>query len=266
MIKIFMHLKNQIILIAFALTFTLITFSCDRFSGPDRTPTKEGWKEFTINENGDSLMTFFKKDGTKKSEVTFKNGFHDGVGYTYYDDGVVQYEIHYKEGYKHGETKWFYESGKLYRTTQYNMGSKDGMQRKYYENGNLKSEVLYKDNEPQKGLKEFKEDGTPYRIYPKIKFKEIDKLAFENKIILQVYLKPKGSKTKYYIVKNIGGEDHYISLSQQTKNGKANIEYYLAPGTSVMEKLQIKVVTQTKRGNPLVLHKTYNMAAENRFN
>jgi len=33
-----------------------------------------------------------------------------------------------------------------------------------------------------------------------------------------------------------------------------------------MEKLQIKVVTQTKRGNPLVLHKTYNMAAENRFN
>ncbi|NOY50389.1 MAG: hypothetical protein GXO88_07505 [Chlorobi bacterium] len=257
-------LRNSKI-ISIVVLFSIILFSCDKFANNNKIKTKDGWKEFSVNENGDSIMRVYRSDGFKKSEVTFKNGFNDGVGYDYYDNGKVHYEIHYKEGYKDGETKWFYQNGNIYRITVYEMGKKTGVQKKYYENGKIKAEIPYKDNHPVKGLKEYKKDGSLITGYPRITFKEIDKLAFENKLILEISLRGKGRKTKYYRIKKISGFDHDLSLSAQTKNGKAKIVYKLKPGQSIMEKVRIKAVTNTKMGNPLVLYKSYNLAAENRF-
>lgn len=239
--------------------------SCDKFNRPEKIRHKDGWKEFTVNENGDSLMTIYRKDGVKKSQVTYKNGFHDGVGYNFYDDGKLKNEIHYKEGYKNGVSKWYYKTGILYRETIYQEGKKEGVQKKYYENGKLKAEIPYEDNKVQPGLKEYREDGSQIAKYPKIRFQEIDKLAFENKLILKVYLEPKGRKTKYSRIKKIEGKEYDISLSGQTKNSSAYIEYRLNPGRSVMEKVKVRVKTTTKLGNPLIIIKSYNLAIENRF-
>jgi hypothetical protein len=251
--------------LAIIIIFTIFLFSCDRFNRPEKIKHKDGWKELTITKNGDSLMTTFRKDGTKKNAVTFRNGFHDGVGYNYYENGKVQNKIHYKEGYKNGTAEWFYKTGILYRITNYDMGIKVGIQKRYYESGELQAEIPYKNNKITEGLKEYKKDGSLITNYPKIIFEEIDKLAFENKLILKVYLSPKGKKTEYLRLKKIGDEEAPISLSAQTKNGAAFITYPLKPGRSIMEKVKIKVKTKTKLGNTLVLIKKYNLAAENRF-
>lgn len=248
------------------LVFTIMSLnSCDKFSRPEKIKHEEGWKEFTINKNGDSLMTIFGKDGVKRSQVTFKKGFHHGVGYNFYADGKVKNEIHYKEGYKDGVSKWYYKTGILYRETIYKEGRKEGIQKKYYEDGKLKAEIPYENNKVMPGLKEYRKDGTQITKYPKLRFQEIDKIAFENKLTLKIYLEPKGRKTKYTRIKKLDGEEHDISLSRQTTNGAAYIEYFLRPGRSVMEKVKIRVKTTTKLGNTLVIIRTYNLAAENRF-
>ncbi len=252
-------------LISLVILFAAVQLSCDKFANKNRHKTKMGWKEFTVTEKGDSIMRVFRSDGFKKSEVTFKNGFNDGVGYNYYENGKVQNEIHYKEGYKDGETKWFYQNGNLYRSTIYEMGKKVGIQKKYYENGKIKAEVPYEDNYRVRGLKEYKKDGSLITDYPRIIFREIDKLAFENKVILEISLKGKGINTKYYRIKKIMGLDHDLSLIGQTKNGKARIVYHLKPGQSIMQKVRIKAVTKTKMGNQKLLYNSYNLAAENRF-
>jgi len=253
---------NYLLLFIIVLSTAFLN-SCDKFNRPEKIKHKDGWKEFTVNENGDSLMTVFRKDGIKTSQITFKNGFHHGVGYNFYNDGKIKNEIFYKEGYKDGLSKWYYNTGVVYRETNYKEGKKEGIQKKYYENGKLKAEIPYLDNKAQPGLKEYREDGSKITKYPKLRFQEMDKLAFENKLILKVYLEPKGKKTKYYRIKKIGGTEHSISLSGQTKNGSANIEYRLNPGRSVMEKVKIKVKTTTNLGNPLIIFKTYNLAADN---
>jgi len=227
--------------------------------------TKHGWKEYIVNQQGDSVMIIYNLEKEKTSEVTFKDGLYDGIGYNYYSNGNIKNEIHYKKGRKEGITKWFYENGKPYRFTMYKYGRKNGIRKIFYKDGNLKAEIPYKDDEPQAGLKEYRKDGTLFTDQPKIYFREIDMLAYEDKYYLEVYLKPKRKKVEFYRIKKIDGEEFEIGLPEGTKKGVARITYLIRPGDVLMQKLKIKVVTTTKHGNPLVLYKTYNLAVENRF-
>lgn len=251
---------SQLLLMLFLL------ISCQNNSENNMIRTKHGWKEFVVNSKGDSVMIIYNSNKQKRSEISFKNKLYDGVGYNYYLNGKVKNEIHYKKGKKNGIAKWYYKNGKLYQLTTYKNGKKNGIRKKYYKDGKLEAEMFYKDNIPQPGLKEYKEDGSPVTKYPQIHVEEINKLAFDNKYYLDVYLKPKGKKTSFYRIKNIDGEDFEIALPKGPKKGVRRIPYFLRPGEFLMEKIRIKAITTTKRGNPLVLYKTYRLSVENRFN
>ena len=243
----------------------LITSCRNNQSDNNLIKTKHGFKEYIVNEQGDSVMIVYNSKKQKTSQVTFKNGFYNGVGYNYYLNGNVKNEIHYKEGHKEGVTKWYYESGKPYRFTMYKNGQKHGIRKVFYKDGKLKAEIPYKNNEPQPGLKEYKKDGTLFTDQPKMYFREVNRLAYENKYYLEIYLKPKRKKVEFYRIKKIDGKEYEIGLPFDEDKGVARITYMVRPGDVLMEKLKIKVVTTTRHGNPLVFYKTYNIAAENRF-
>ena len=248
---------NCIIIVVLILTFG--SLSCDRFQHKNQFKKGKSWKEFTINENGDSLYILWGANGNKKSEVTFKNGMHDGVGYNYYDDGTIKNEIHYSEGYKDGDATWYYESGAIYRHTLYEMGKKVGIRKYYYENGQLKAEIPYESNSPVPGLKEYTESGTLINDYPKLVIWQVDKIAFEDKIVVKAKLKNWKKKVKYSL--NMGGI--FMELGHFTKKNVLNYEIKVRRGQSIMEKNVIRAQTTSKMGYPLVIEKSYNLVAEN---
>lgn len=257
---------SNALLWAFLLSCAIICNSCDFFSKKGGLiKTKDGYKEYIVNETGDSIVINYNKYKKKESEYMFKNSYFDGQAYTYYDNGQVQYDIQYKEGYKHGTVKWFFENGKLFRETTYEMGDRTGIQKKYYESGKLLAEIPFKNDEFQPGLKEYNEDGSRNHDVPKLKIKEIDKTVFEDKVILEIYLEPKGYKTQYYIVEKRNGKEYEYSLKKQTKKRKAYLEYTVRPGEIKIEEVKVKAVAKTKLGNPIVLYKTHKLVAENKM-
>lgn len=248
---------NCIIIVVLILTFG--SLSCDRFQHENKFKKGKSWKEFTTNENGDSIYILWGANGGKKSEVTFKNGMHDGVGYNYYDDGTIKNEIHYKEGYKDGDAKWFYENGAIYRHTIYDMGGKVGVQKYYYKNGQLKAEIPYESNSPVPGLKEYTANGKVIDNNPKLVIWQVDKIAFENKVVIKAKLKDWKKKVKYSL--NLDGI--FMELNYFTKRNVLSYDIKVRRGESIMEKLTIRAQTKSKLGYPLIIEKSYNLVAEN---
>lgn len=256
----------------YLLYISILAFSISIFSSCDelgltnnKIKTKNGWKEFIVNETGDSVMIYYDKKKRIIAKYTFKNGYKHGPGYTYYDNGNIHFSLNYNDGFQHGVTKWFFENGKLYRETNYIKGKREGIEKKYYDNGKLLAEIPYKNNKVQAGLKEYLKDGSINKDLPKIIIKEEDKTVFENKIILIASLAPRAYKRKYSIVKSSNGHEYNLSLKNETKGGKAYIEYALNPGGVLMKKVKIRASAKTSLGNPIVLYKTYNLVAENKM-
>jgi len=253
--------------IGYSLLIVLLitmTTSCDKFTSKSDTKVKKSTREISINAKGDTVITTLRKDGTLKSTITKKNGYRNGPSFLYYENGNIQFEINYTDGYKDSIVKYNYENGKIYRTTLYNNGIKHGIQTYYHTNGSIKAEVPYENNEVIPGTKEYTSSGKIISDYPKIKVVPIDKLGFENKYELHISLKPKKKKVTYYISKNVAGKDSKIMLEGNTKNGMAIQTYYLYPGHSLMEKVKVRAIIKSKRGIPIVLTKTYNLAVDNR--
>jgi hypothetical protein len=245
----------------------LISLSaCDHFSRTrNRTKTANGEsKEVIVDENGDSIMVYYRKDGSIRSKAMFKNRYKNGPAYNYYEDGKVQNLIHYKDGFKHGLAIWYYKSGKKYRETNYFEGQKDGVQKFYYETGELKAEVPYKKGQLQLGTKEYTKSGKIIRDYPRIIVNPIDRLKEENRYYLQFSLDPPRKRVLYYMVKKVNGTEAKIGLDSFTKNGVARYPYVLYPGQSVMEKVEIRAEIKSRRKIPVIIRRTYNLAAENR--
>lgn len=255
-------MKKQILIISLII---LVFSSCDHFN-TNRVATSKGGesKEVVVNEKGDSIMVYYRADGTIRSKATFKGKYKNGLAYNFYDDGKIQNEIHYKDGYKNGIAKWYYESGRLYRETNYINGQKDGIQRLYYETGELKAEVPYKMGQLQYGTKEFLKSGKLFDDYPRITVKKIDQMRLKNKYTLQFSLNPKRSRVEFYLVRLVGNQEGKVSLERFTKNSVAEYAYTIYPGHSIMEKVDIRAEIKSKRGIPIILKRTYNLAIENR--
>jgi hypothetical protein len=254
-------MKNPILF--FALMF-FVFGSCEHFNTRRIVTSKGESKEIIVNENGDSIMVYYRTDGTIRSKATFKGRYKNGPAYNYYVDGKVQNEIHYNDGYKHGIAKWYYESGRLYRETNYINGQKDGIQKFYYETGELKAEVPYKMGQLQLGTKEYLKSGKLFKDYPEIIVKTIDNMRVKNSYSLQFSLKPPRSKVEFYLVKIVGGKEAKVSLESFTRDGVAEYEYTIYPGYSIMEKVEVRAETKSKHGIPVILRRTYNLAIENR--
>lgn len=239
----------------------LFAFSCTQ---PAKEPAKESDpnKHFRINEQGDTVVINYRKNGKLLSEVTIKNGFQNGLCINYYESGKVQNEIWYKNGDKNGRATWNYESGKLYRETNYVDDKIEGIQKVYYEEGKLMAEIPYKKGELQVGTKEYNKEGKLKKNYPEIVFEPVDKMAFDNNYYLRISLSKNDPDAKFFNVTEVDGRKYDIPL--HLLNGVAEMNWFVPKNKYVMEKVTVAVEFNTVLFNPVRLEKTYNVAADHR--
>jgi len=245
------------------IIFIVFIYSCDYYGSRKKPVNKQG-EEWIINEDGDSVLNRYKKDGSLLSFTTYKNRLKNGLAVKYYKNGKVQFKIMYKDGYKDGEVIWYYDNGNIYRISNYVRGKIEGVQKKYYESGNLMAEIPYQNGEVQIGLKEYTKDGKLKKIYPTIKYELIDKLAFENKYILRLYLSNKSKAVKYYKYYKFPEQNTSWKEKIKSKDGVGNLVYNIYKGDYIMKKEIIRAEYKTSLGNIYVIEKTINVAADNK--
>jgi hypothetical protein len=243
----------------------LVVGSCERFQDEQsKSRDKKSFRDFTFNEDGDTIITYYRPDGSLKSQITVKNKRKNGLAYNYYENGNIQNEIIYLDGYKDGIAKWYYQSGELYRETLYKNGQKSGIQKKYYENGALKAEIPYLLDEPVVGTKEYKKSGKLITEYPKIVVSPINRLDSESTYYIRLKLMPEKKNVNYYFSITNDGKEAKILLDEYTKNGVVNYPIKLPPGHSMDEILKIRAVIKTSRGNYKVLQTDYRLSIRNK--
>ena len=249
----------EIIFITFFILFT----SCD-FTKNIKNSKKEDANEET-NTSDIIIKQKKNKEGRVVTEIPYRGDLKHGMAKHFYPNGNVSMEIPYVNNIKHGISKYYYTDGKIYRETPYVNGNINGIRRKYYENGKLMSETPYRNNLLMPGLKEWTKEGKLLKQYPNIVFKEIDKLAFEGKIVIQVRFSDNSKNVEFY--------RKYISESKKdtsripllVENGITEIDFYIPKGKMLTEKVEIIGIKNTRRRNKYVTEATYNLAVENRL-
>ena len=128
-------------------------------------------------------------------------------------------------------------------------------------NGDLMAEFNCENGYVQPGLKEYNRDGSLVTSYPGIGFREVDHLATRNRIELQVYCEKKGLAVKYYRRVRENGEESRIYLISE--GGQALLQFYVRPGESLNERIDIIAEIPTALGNIMVKDLTYQLSASN---
>ena len=147
---------------------------------------------------------------------------------------------------------------------RYVNGKKHGIQKKYYEDGKLMAEIPYRNNLAMPGLIEYTKYGDPITQFPDMVFKEIDKIAFENKIVLKVYLSDNSKNVDYYR-QHVTNNKDTTRLPILDKKGILELDFYVPQGKMIMETVEIIAIKTTSRKNLCVIIGKYNLAAENRL-
>jgi antitoxin component YwqK of YwqJK toxin-antitoxin module len=211
------------------------------------------------------LTRNYDRFGRLISDVTYVRNVREGKATNYYaESGKVNSTLIYKNGIKEGDEIWYYESGKPYRVTPYINGRANGIQKFYYENGILKAEIPMKNGNPGTGLKEFNNDGTLIKNYPKLNIRQKDYISNANKVILTIELSEPDQQFKLYRGPLEDGKyfrSGLLLLAMQ--NGIAQIDFNVPPGSALSQNVVITANVKTKFGNPLILTRTFHVYAVN---
>jgi antitoxin component YwqK of YwqJK toxin-antitoxin module len=211
------------------------------------------------------LTKNYDRTGKLLSQVNYVNNTREGMATNFYAaSGKVNSTLIYKNGIKVGDEIWYYESGQPYRVTPYVKGVANGIQKYYYEDGKIKAEVPIKNGNPGIGLKEYKKDGTLITAYPTLVITQKDYLATANKIILNIELSDPYTEVKFY--RGVLEEGKFITgklFQLATQNRIAQVDFNVARGSTVNEKVVIIANLKTPMGNPLILSKTFNVNVMN---
>lgn len=226
---------------------------------------KDGEGE-TVNADGTKTVRSYYRNKKVKSESSFKDGKRNGLSRSFNEQGQLMLELPYVDDKRSGQSKRFYETGGVYQTTEYVDDRIHGMQVKYRANGKIMSEAKFEDERPCLGLKEYLEDGSLKKKYPKLVIKAIDRIDASGEYILNLSMSEKVKKVRYYTGKlSPGGclsdRNNFILLSEAEKTGK--LVYNLSPGQFVMEELNLVAVVETILGNEYVTQTTYHVAINN---
>ena len=230
----------------------VITASCSRPAVPGEDPQDEP-----------RVVVKRRSDGTISSinEVNDYDQIH-GTRVSYYRDGKTVYSKQsVQHGQKHGPSVWYYENGNIFEEASFESGKRHGPHRKYHKTGELLADYAYENGHPLPGLKEYLKDGTEVREYPEVGFREIDHLADRNRIDLEIYCTRSKGKMKYHRVTLVNGQEERVYLI--TENGKALLQFYVQPGASLDEKVDIIAEIPTELGNILVLRRFYHLQVTN---
>lgn len=211
------------------------------------------------------LLKKYTPGGILESVYTYNMGIMDGPAVTYYPNGQVRSKMYYKEGKRHGLIRQYYRSGELYRESPYENGKLNGMRKTYYKDGSVMAEAPFKDGYPGVGLKEYSMNGELTDDTPQLLIRPVDRLAMEDKYILELQLKPTKPGTIFYIGDLEDGKYIHIGLwPLEPQNGIARYVIKVRKGSFRMEVLTISAQYQTDKSNYGVVSKKFNLAVDNK--
>lgn len=218
----------------------------------------------TSSEIKNGPKKFYYPTGELKSIVNYENNKKVGISITYYKTGEKQYEIPYQDGKKQGNVKWFYKNGKLYRETEYRNGKINGFQKKYWENGKLKSEMLFKEDKPAIGLKEFNSKGVEKTI-PSVQVEKINLLATSGNYVIKFRLSNGRKKVQFYQGELIDGKYFAANgvMEIETKNGVGEVSLTVSKGYQLDNDFHLIALETTAYQNDRVLCKTVPISIRN---
>ncbi len=222
----------------------------------------------TKNKTSEPKLKEVKKnraDGTMLSVTQVdEEDYAHGLKVTFYEDGRrIHSKVTFNHGLKHGIAVWYYKNGKVFEQTNFANGRREGLTKKYHKTGQLLSQCTYEKGDALPGLLEYATDGSKITTYPSVNFRKIDKIAFENTVILEISSSAKSPKVKYYYLISMDNGTNSKSFLD-VKNGVSTINFYVKPGTVLMRNIEFFAELPTKLGNTLVKKVSYQMAAKNR--
>ncbi len=213
-------------------------------------------QEYRLNDNGDTIYIYHKKDGTLLSEVTIKNGLRNGFSWVYYPNGKVKKMITYKYDLKQGLSEWYYENGQLFQQTPYLNDKIHGVRKKYHKDGWLMAEIPYENGEPIPGTREYISSGELINDYPEILFFTSDDRATKGIYTIRMYLSNKKREVFFYYYKDINGKKTKIGMPTKY-NGIADFNIKIHPGQPLPEQVEVFAQFETTRKNPYVTSGVY---------
>lgn len=200
-----------------------------------------------VTKKKNKVIREYRDDGTLStaSQVDEK-GFAHGIKASYYEDGKsIHSKVSYQHGVKHGPAIWYYRSGKMYEYTSFMDGKRDGVTKKYYKNGQLLSQCEYKEGSILPGLIEYTEDGTRITDYPEVRLRKVDRLAFENRVLLEISSSIESNRVKYYyLLENTNGKK--IKAYLEVNRGVSKLEFFVPPGDILLKKIELYAELPTK--------------------
>lgn len=245
-----------------AIPFLILLVSC----GPGKEKAKSD-DSTTVNANGERVARSVYDNGKVKSEIPYKDGKKNGIARTFDRDGSLILELPYVNGVRNGVSKKYYTGGTvLAQTTEYKDDKMNGVQKKYRGNGNLMSEITYENDFPCSDLKEYLENTSLKKKYPSIDVKVQNNVSTTGIYKLNISMSEKVRSVKFYKGKLsatgcLNDKLDYLLINEATK--VAEVTYHLAPGSFVMEELNIIAVYETLMGNTAIAQRKYHVAADN---
>jgi antitoxin component YwqK of YwqJK toxin-antitoxin module len=251
----------------------VLTTACHNTRGPKKQVVEEFFhngniKSRTEAQNGkrNGLTQQFNELGQLLSTTEYKDDKRTGWFIQYSEkNNKIMIKAHFREDKQDGQLIQNYQEGMLFRESYYVDGHLNGAIKTYWPDGKLKSENYYKMDTFSTGLKEYDMEGNLLKE-PIINVKEVNQLALLNKIVLLVSLSDKNKKVVFYFDELVEGKFlNPKSYIVPVKNGIGSIDFQVAPGNTIIQKVSIIAKVQTKYGNTLILHKYYNFAVTNAY-
>jgi antitoxin component YwqK of YwqJK toxin-antitoxin module len=139
------------------LSICLVVVSCS----PDRVLydelTQKGEISYFEGKPFTGVSFNVYDDGQRKEELTYKDGWLDGLAQGWYENGQMEHEYNYRDGKQDGLQKSWYENGQLSYEGTYKLWEKNGVWKSWSENGQLRYKETYKDGkqvEDQSGMQD----------------------------------------------------------------------------------------------------------------
>lgn len=219
-----------------------------------------GCGQETSDSEEPHVVTIHRTDGTVYSEVSYKGQKPHGPSRIFHPNGKLYLEIAYRDGVKHGSSKQYYQNGMLYLEADYVNGVMEGLAKKYHKDGKLKAEMLFRDDFPCAGLKEYILNGDPRPHYPEIIVTPENKLLTNNEYLLHVSLSERVQAATFFIGQ-LNSDCLHDALQDVSLDGtdKGTISINVVPGESIRGVINIIARIETIAGNILVTQQTHRL-------
>lgn len=238
------------------LLFFILSLTMLEACGDSKSSEKAG-------KNSPEVVKQTRADGTLKSITQIdENDFAHGIKINYYDDGkTVRSKSTWVHGSKNGPAVIYYKNGQIFEHGAFQEGVRHGLSKKFHKGGELLSTCHFANGKALPGLVEYDESGNVL-TYPEVRLSKIDKLAFENKVIIVIDCQVSNRKVEMF--RSYENDAAGLRAPLEVKKGVARDEFSVRQGDVVMKSMKYIVELNTDYGNTLVREIPYKLAAKNR--